>query len=210
MSGLSGDGSYLSNQSYDTSDMNSSLNISNSPVIPLSIDVFNTFLCKIYDQKFITNMNILNISNKTALEIYEKLVKLNSDFIETKYRQEIKNQVDTLDLTKLTHYSFSSLLKSLFHESYEFSYIKLLVLFYFSCDLISKCYSQCLISLMNNIQSWFEIFLNTTFSDWIASKGGWQNILSEQCKNTFDLIENICIGSLIASGIFIIARYFIK
>lgn len=207
MSGLSGDGSYLS---YDTSDMNSSVNESNSPVTPLSVDVFNTFLCKIYDQKFITNMNILNISNNTALEIYEKLVKLNNEFIRTKYRQEIKKHVDNLDLSKLTHYSFSTLVKSLFHESYDFNYIKLLVLFYFCCDLISKCYSQCLIRLMNNIQSWFEMFLNTTFSDWIASKGGWQNILSEQCKNTFDLIENICIGSLIASGIFIIAKYFMK
>lgn len=207
MSGFSGDGSYLS---YDTSDVNSSMLESNSAVLPLSVDVFNTFLCKIYDQKFITNMNILNISNKTALGIYEKLVKLNNDFISTKYRQEIKRQVDMLDLDRITHSSFSTLLKSLFHESYEFNYIKLLVLFYFCCDLISKCYSKCLISLMNQIQVWFDVFLNTTFSDWIASKGGWQNILSEQCKNTFDLIENICIGSIIASGIFIIAKYFIK
>ncbi|KAI5706769.1 uncharacterized protein LOC103508495 isoform X2 [Diaphorina citri] len=208
MSGASGDGSYLS--SHDTSDMDSSMDQLNSPILPLSVDVFNTFLCKIYDQKFITNMNILNISNKTALSIYQKLVKLNEEFIGTKYREEIRKQVDALDLDRITHYSFSTLLKSLFHESYELNYIKLLVLFYFCCDLISKCYSRCLIRLMNNIQSWFDVFLNTTLSDWVASKGGWHNVLSEQCKSTFDLIENICIGSIIASGIFIIARYFIK
>uniref|UniRef100_A0A8D9E5Y2 Apoptosis regulator R1 n=1 Tax=Cacopsylla melanoneura TaxID=428564 RepID=A0A8D9E5Y2_9HEMI len=206
MTGLSGDGSYLSHDvSTDTS-----LDMSMSPIRPMSIDVFNTFLCKIYNQKFITNINILNINNKTALEIYQKLVKLNNEFIGTKYREEIKKQVDALDLDKITHFSFSSLLKSLFHESYEFNYVKLLVLFYFCCDLISKCYSQCLISLMNSIQSWFETFLNTTFSDWIASKGGWNNILTEGCKNTFDLIESICIGSIIASAIFIIAKYLVK
>lgn len=207
MAGSSGDGSYLS---HDISTDCSMDELTKSVISPMSVDVFNTFLCKIYDQKFIRNINILNVSNKTACDIYVKLVKLNDEFKGTTYRQEIKKQVDALDLDKITYVSFSSLLKSLFNDSYEFNYLKLLVLFYFCCDLISKCYSQCLISLMNSIQTWFEMFLNTTFSDWIASKGGWNNILTQQCKNTFDLIENICIGSIIASAIFIIAKYLMK
>ena len=90
-------------------------------------------------------------------------------------RQEVTEQVASIDLGTLSQENLSLMMSQLFEDGVTPA--RLLVLFYFCSDLAVRAARSGLLHLLTSVTSWSLAFVRGAVSTWVRLRGGWNRVL---------------------------------
>lgn len=108
-------------------------------------------------------------------ELTRDMSNLAETFRRSGGRQEVAEQVASIDLGTLTQENLSLMLSQLFEDGVTPA--RLLVLFYFCSDLAVRAARASLHHLMASVTSWSLAFVRGVVSTWVRIRGGWTRVL---------------------------------
>ena len=90
-------------------------------------------------------------------------------------RQEVTEQVASIDLGTLSQENLSLMLSQLFEDGVTPA--RLLVLFYLCSDLAVRAARSGLLHLLTSVTSWSLAFVKGAVSTWVRLRGGWTRVI---------------------------------